>query len=715
MILSFDQRPDATVDEKVRSLMESVQRAFNSIDGGTITGTISGNNVKLIKVDGSSLVGEIDGNYVFVKNLDARSVTAEEGWVDKLMVQTGLLAHEGTVFELDAIQVNAANITAGTIDVERLVVTDATTGKKHMVTWNETTQQWDAAYLDGNAIADNTIAAGKIVANSITTREITVENLVGTSGWINLKNGTFSYTNATTNKGITWDGSALNIKADSILLGAASEDLTATLSLKANKATLTSEINATADTVKINANKLNITGVITAINDEGTTTIDGGRITANSITANEIDASAIKVRKIEDGQTNYAEITSSGLNIVKNSTSVASFGDSVRVGTQSETYIEITPTGTAAGIKFKTKGSNSATGLILADFGMDTSTGYTTEGWPEAAWFTLGYRTGTKGYYSTVAGYGCVSSHNASFAGGIDTTAYGPMSFAYGNHCITGYSGNSSTNPGTTGNNGWASVALGSNCIAQRDAQIVVGAYNAITSDLFIVGNGSANGRKNAFVIDWAGNATVVGAVNALDVKASNAVIADTFISTVDLYVTGSVSGIAYDDVGAAAASHTHSTQGSINATVASNGNSIYFKNQDGDYRAATVQYARNQSDIRLKDHIVKMGSMRDTVIDFYNRLEPIQFTYKRGVRDDVDKIRNIYGFSAQDIERAASESGLHGCEMVYETEAEEGTGMYKLTGKMHKNLDYDSFHALHVLYAQHLEERIRRLEEKLS
>ena len=325
MILSFDQRPDATVDEKIRSLMESVQMAFNAIDGGTITGSISSDCVKLIKIDGSQITGQIDGNYVFVKNLDARSVIAEEGWIDKLMVQTGLLSHAGTIYELDAIQVNASSIKAGTIDVERLVVTDATTGKKHMVTWNETTQQWDAAYLDGNAIADNTLAAGKIVASSITTREITVENLVGTGGWINLRNGTFAYANPTTNKGITWDGSALNIKADSILLGATDEDVSATLSLKANKATLTSEINATADTVKINANKLDITGVITAINGDSTTTIDGGKITANSITANQIAANALTAISDATDPTTKSQMTSSGLSIYKSGTELATF------------------------------------------------------------------------------------------------------------------------------------------------------------------------------------------------------------------------------------------------------------------------------------------------------------------------------------------------------------------------------------------------------
>ena len=51
------------------------------------------------------------------------SLTAQQSWLDKVMVQTGMLAQEGTIFYLDAIKINAVNITAGTLDVDRLVAT----------------------------------------------------------------------------------------------------------------------------------------------------------------------------------------------------------------------------------------------------------------------------------------------------------------------------------------------------------------------------------------------------------------------------------------------------------------------------------------------------------------------------------------------------------------------------------------------------------------
>lgn len=162
-------------------------------------------------------VSNLSTTYADIHGANIDILTANSEWVDNLFVQTGLVANDGDVFTLDAIKVNAANITAGTIDVERIVVTDQQTGDKHMVTWNETTSTWDSVKLDGDVIEDYTIAADKIVANSITTSQITTQNLVGTGGWINLASGTFAYVNASTGDGISWDGSNLTINAASLM------------------------------------------------------------------------------------------------------------------------------------------------------------------------------------------------------------------------------------------------------------------------------------------------------------------------------------------------------------------------------------------------------------------------------------------------------------------------------------------------------------------
>lgn len=157
-----------------------------------------------------------DLHYAQIDAANINTATIRSEWVDQIMVQTGLLAQTGTVFTLDAIQLNADRITAGTIDIQRIIVTDSTTGEKSMITWNSSTQQYDAVKLDGDVLGDHTVSADKIIAHSLTANEITTNNIAGTGGWINLASGTFSYVNATSGDGIAWDGTNLTINAASL-------------------------------------------------------------------------------------------------------------------------------------------------------------------------------------------------------------------------------------------------------------------------------------------------------------------------------------------------------------------------------------------------------------------------------------------------------------------------------------------------------------------
>lgn len=178
-------------------------------------GTLASNNVtanNLVADHGA--IGDLSANYAQINAANIGTATIRDAWVDKLLVQTGLLANDGTVFTLDAVQVNAANITAGTLDVRRLIVTRTVDGvdEKFLVDIDPTTSQTSYVKLDGDVLGDNTVSADKIVAHSITASEITTQNLVGTSGWINLASGTFSYGNQSTGDGISWDGTDLSIK-----------------------------------------------------------------------------------------------------------------------------------------------------------------------------------------------------------------------------------------------------------------------------------------------------------------------------------------------------------------------------------------------------------------------------------------------------------------------------------------------------------------------
>ena len=162
-------------------------------------------------------VDNLSANYAQINGANVTDLTAQNAWVNKILVNTGLIAQEGQIYTLDAIQVNASNITAGTLDVERLIVT--VDDEKYLVHFDTSGSTTTTTYekLDGGIIEDSTITADKILANTITVNKITTNNLEGTNGWINLHEGKFSYTHngatwANTTNGIEWDGTNLKIK-----------------------------------------------------------------------------------------------------------------------------------------------------------------------------------------------------------------------------------------------------------------------------------------------------------------------------------------------------------------------------------------------------------------------------------------------------------------------------------------------------------------------
>lgn len=159
---------------------------------------------------------QIEAQYAKLNAANIDTAQIREAWIDKLMVQSNLLSHSGTIYELDAITLNANKITAGTLDVNRLVITN--NNHKYLVQLDQLGQ---ATYvkLDGDVLEDRTITADKIVAGAITANEITTQNIQGTGGWINLRNGTFNYLNAQNGQGISWDGTNLVVNANNLTIG----------------------------------------------------------------------------------------------------------------------------------------------------------------------------------------------------------------------------------------------------------------------------------------------------------------------------------------------------------------------------------------------------------------------------------------------------------------------------------------------------------------
>lgn len=224
----------------------------------------------------------IAAQHLEVNLADIDVAAISEGWIKDLMVQGEIIAQSGQIFYLDSVHINAEKIDAGTLNVDRLIVTGQD-GKKYLVQVNN---QGTPTYVEvADQINDRTLTATKLIANSITTNEITVNNLVGTGGWINLANGTFKYMNVHSHEddddnwddssnGISWDGSSLQIKADNVELSSG-ESISSIVTDLEGKAS-NDDLSLLRSSVNQNAEGINVTieNITTLTNDLTNTNSD---------------------------------------------------------------------------------------------------------------------------------------------------------------------------------------------------------------------------------------------------------------------------------------------------------------------------------------------------------------------------------------------------------------------------------------------------------
>ena len=184
--------------------------------GGTVTETNLNSAISTVQSDISAIdlrVGTVETTYLqaTMANIDTANINTAK--IKDLFVQVGLIRDaviDGARITgyLDAVTVNAASITAGTLVADRIAIRGDTTALVYALNnYGQITSQ-EVDTLDGYILTDRTVNADKIVAHSITATEITTQNLIGTNGWINLSSGTFAYG---VDK-LTWDGTTLGVK-----------------------------------------------------------------------------------------------------------------------------------------------------------------------------------------------------------------------------------------------------------------------------------------------------------------------------------------------------------------------------------------------------------------------------------------------------------------------------------------------------------------------
>lgn len=160
-----------------------------------------------------AVIDNLDATYANITFANINTADISLAKVKDLFVQVGLINNavidQGKITGyLDAVEVNAASITAGTLIADRIAIRGSTDSIVYALNNYGQITSTQTNTIDGYILTQRSINANKIVANSITATEITTQNLVGTNGWINLSSGTFAYGGDK----LTWNGSTLSVK-----------------------------------------------------------------------------------------------------------------------------------------------------------------------------------------------------------------------------------------------------------------------------------------------------------------------------------------------------------------------------------------------------------------------------------------------------------------------------------------------------------------------
>ena len=230
---------------------EVAKLGYLTADSAVIKGKLDTNQLSTeVAKLGYMTADEADIKYANIKltNIETANVAtllANVGLIDRATVVEGHI----TGF-LDSVEVNANKITAGTLVADRILLKGSEKGLLYALNNLGELTSTTVDSLDGYVLTDRTINADKIVANSITANELDVANIFANNAVISTITSQEAFINA--------------ISTNSVVVGA----------------------KKTADEIKEN------------IYTPNTTTIDGGKITTNSIKAKQIDVTNLFAQDI---------------------------------------------------------------------------------------------------------------------------------------------------------------------------------------------------------------------------------------------------------------------------------------------------------------------------------------------------------------------------------------------------------------------------------
>ncbi|MBS4933547.1 MAG: tail fiber domain-containing protein [Clostridiales bacterium] len=264
------------------------------------------------------VVGNLDAKYANIDLANVDTAKIRQGFMETLMVSQGIFtsdisAAEGTFTNyLTGVNILANNITAGTLSVERLIITGSGQSIVYEINKANGTPQLSQTTVDGGSLTERTVTADRIVAESITGNEIAATTITGQ----HIVGNTITADNLEANT-ITADSACIgSLNASKITTGTLSADRIDVNGLFAKNITATGTITgaklvgATGSfTGSINATS----GVFSCGNDYGQTVyVQDGHILMLDVESQVIlDGNGLRVQS--KGGHNYAYVAQDGI------------------------------------------------------------------------------------------------------------------------------------------------------------------------------------------------------------------------------------------------------------------------------------------------------------------------------------------------------------------------------------------------------------------
>ena len=625
----------------------------------------------------------LEANYAKIDLANIEKATVGTLLADIGLITDAKIENGHVTGYLDSVSINATNIKAGTLSVDRLVING--TDESLIFALNNAGQltSTHCDTLDGGLLTERTITADHLVAGTITSNEVNTSELFASSGFISALSATsiIVTTKETAENAESMASSASSTASSAWNKADSATSVANTASNKADAAQSAAE-SAAADAASANS-------TLSKWVYTGTTKINGGMIQTDTI-----EAGAIKVTDLTAFGATIGGFNIGSTYIANGTTLLAGAANSVYLGTN----------GISCGTDFKVTKSGNVTmqnGIILNNlYGkynsldnvkvLDLATAST----PSYTTFNNGgYMSSTATSNSSVpslyVGSGAYQNIFKVFSYFKATTYFGSnVSFGSGVYFDSAISFASTVyfakSVAATSTNGYFVNSSGT----ARFNKLYVGgtAYFANGTDYYVNSSGSA--RVSALTCK--GDA----AVNSLSVTSTSTLSGDMTISNgKDIYAK-TPSGKSISAI-ATSTSSEYLYVGNNSYVTVLRGSTVYLKST-----SATVT-----SDRKEKNSIEDLDERYE---DFFLRLLPKRFKYNDGTSG-----RYHNGFIAQDIYDNLIDAGLTDMDFA---------GYVNIDKSGELGLMYDDFISIntHMIQKNYLhlsehDQKIQDLETRLA